>query len=63
MVALVAIAAGKKHTDPVNTNGASVTIFTALNNAIKYLPEPFHAGDLDAVDKAFKTSGLTVPAI
>jgi hypothetical protein len=58
MAALRGIAAGKGHTQSVNAYGASVKIFDALNNAMKYLPEPFHADDMDAVDKAFKQLGL-----
>jgi len=53
MTALGGIAAGMDHTGSVRTYGASVKIFGALNNAAMYLPEPFHADDLDIVDKAF----------
>jgi hypothetical protein len=58
MIALRGIAAGKGHTESVSTDGPFVKIFGALNNAAMYLPEPFHADDLDIVDKAFKRCGL-----
>jgi hypothetical protein len=58
MAALRGVAAGKGHAEAVLTYGASVKIFDGLNNAVKYLPEPFHADDLDAVDKAFEQCGL-----
>jgi hypothetical protein len=38
--------------------GESSKIFDALNNAAKYFNEPFHANDLDIVDRAFKKLGL-----
>ena len=45
MAALRGIAVGKDHTDTVYTYGASVKIFDGLNNAVKHLPENFHADD------------------
>ena len=59
MAALRGIAAGKGHTEMISVYGASVKIFDGLNNAVKYLPEHFHADDdMDTVDKAFKQCGL-----
>ena len=54
MAALRGIAAGKGHAEAVSTYGASVRIFDALNNAMRYLPESFHADDMNTVDEAFK---------
>jgi hypothetical protein len=58
IVALRGIAAGKDHTESISTFGASVKIFDALNNAVKHLPEPLHADDIEIVDEAFKRRGL-----
>jgi hypothetical protein len=60
MAALGGIAAGKAHEEfvAVPGYGESSKIFDALNNAAKYFNEPFHADDLDIVDRAFKKLGL-----
>jgi hypothetical protein len=59
MAALRGIAAGKGHTETVPMMyGESIKIFHALKNAVRYLPEPFHADDLDTVDEAFKRCGV-----
>jgi hypothetical protein len=60
MAALNAVAAGKDHEKwvVVPPSGTSATVFEALNDALKYLHEPFHADHLDTVDLAFAKLGL-----
>ncbi len=59
MAALHGIAAGKGLRDAIPTYGASVKIYDALNDAIEYLHEPFHADvEWGVIDQAFKRVGL-----
>jgi hypothetical protein len=55
------IAEGKGLSDtvPVQPIGQSTKLFDALNDAIKYLNETFHADDLEIVDRALTKLGLT----
>jgi hypothetical protein len=61
MAALKGLADGKTPSDAVQVPpyGQSTKIGNALNDAAKHLNEPFHADDLDTVDKTFKKLGLT----
>jgi hypothetical protein len=61
MAALKGIVAGKSVGDTIAVQpyGTSTTIFTALNDAAKYLNEPFADDDLGLVDQATKKIGLT----
>jgi len=60
MAALKGIAEGRGLSDsvPVPPYGQSTKILNALIDAAKHLNEPFHADDLDAVDRAFTQLGL-----
>jgi hypothetical protein len=55
MAALQGIAEGKGRGDSVavQPHGQTTRIFEALNDAAKYLDEPFHEEDLELVDRAF----------
>ena len=59
MAALIGISEGKGLSDsvPVPSSaayGRNTRIFDALKDAVVYLKEPFHAEDIDTVDRAFK---------
>jgi hypothetical protein len=58
MAALQGIAEGKGRRDSVSVQfGQTTRIFEALNDAAKYLHEPFHEEDLELVDRAFAKLG------
>ena len=61
MAALKGIAEGRGLSDSVPVPPSyrqSTKILNALIDAAKHLKEPFHADDLDAVDRAFTQLGL-----